>query len=105
MRIKIGKICQARELFNYGCFVGVEEDAANDVKVYPNPFSDRIVITGMNGEASVKLYSVLGEEIASATMDGKVDGCPQTICRLAYLLEIANGNGRPVIRLVKSEDH
>ncbi len=50
------------------CFLGLEEDLTQDIKVYPNPASSEltILLNSYDSQSELKIYSILGEEVLSS---------------------------------------
>ena len=98
------------ELFSYGCFVGVEEEANNEaIGIHPNPFTSSLTVKGnFKGETvSLKLYSILGQEVAATNVAGRnelqFDLSKSDLDAGVYFLEISSGSVRQVMRVVKSK--
>ena len=55
--------------------LSIEDNNANDYKLYPNPSSDFLVINGMHSEESYKIYNTLGQEVKKgiALNNSKID--------------------------------
>lgn len=98
------------ELFNYGCFVGMEEQANNtDINVWPNPFSSSISVYGnLSGMIELKLYSILGKEIMTTKLKGenelKLDLSNLNLPGGIYFLEVNTNSGSKTVRLVKAAE-
>jgi hypothetical protein len=99
------------ELFSYGCYVGVEETGGNGgISVYPNPFNGSIVIRGSFGAETIqlKLYSMLGQEVAAASLAGsselELDLSGKELPAGVYFLEVSSFSWSRTLRLVKTKE-
>jgi hypothetical protein len=65
---------------------------AHNIKVYPNPTTGVIQVSGVTSEVSYDIYSITGAEIAKGTLsaDGKID--VSNISNGLYFLTFDNGN-------------
>jgi hypothetical protein len=54
-------------------YVGIDElDAVKNLSVYPNPFSNKTVIsfnTGISGKYTARLFNIVGQEVLSKTLN------------------------------------
>ena len=99
------------ELFSYGCFVGTSEETSDaGIKAYPNPFTGQVIIQGdLSGQTvELKLYSILGTEVAWASVKGshetRFDVSSAKLPAGVYFLEISTVAGRKVVQLTKVND-
>ncbi len=58
-----------------------------DIKIYPNPFSDKINITGLVSNTSYKIYASDGKLVKSGRTDGEISGL-EGLTGAIYYLEI-----------------
>ena len=64
-------------------------------RVYPNPFSDEICISNKNNISSVRLYSLMGQEIVTTSFDLSNSDCTPVDNAIpcgSYIIEINSGN-------------
>ncbi len=81
--------------------VGIEsaDDAA--INVFPNPFSDELIVTGLTGETQLSLSGLSGNIIITKPASGTQEtidtkGLPAGI----YILTIENSTGQKIVRKV-----
>ena len=75
------------------------EFAADRFAVYPNPFSDRIEITGMTGSFEYSLFSADGKQIKQGRADGNI-ALPDLPNGL-YLLRVSSADATRTVKLIK----
>lgn len=78
--------------------VGVDENNSNPVCLYPNPVSDKIYLDGLEDEAEVSIYDVLGNCVLRQTLQGEEELSVDGLTAGLYLLRI---KGYPTMRFVK----
>ncbi|MDQ3099859.1 MAG: T9SS type A sorting domain-containing protein [Bacteroidota bacterium] len=84
--------------------VGVEELAANDVRIFPNPTSGELNIVSDQVINSLQLYSSDGRLLWSASVNASSQRIDvSALERGIYLLELSTANGRKVHRVVVEE--
>jgi len=73
----------------------IAENAKTISRVYPNPFSNEICISNKNNISSMKLYSLMGQEILKTSFDESNSVCTSVenaIPSGSYIIEITSGN-------------
>jgi hypothetical protein len=73
----------------------IAENAKTISRVYPNPFSNEICISNKNNINSMKLYSLMGQEILKTSFDESNSVCTSVenaIPSGSYIIEIHSGN-------------
>jgi hypothetical protein len=64
---------------------------ANAIKVYPNPTTDYIVISGLTGSSKAEIYSVTGQLIQETTFTNETR-MDLSLAAGVYLIKVTNGN-------------
>jgi hypothetical protein len=73
----------------------IAENEKTISRVYPNPFSNEICISNKNNISSMKLYSLMGQEILKTSFDESNSVCTSVenaIPSGSYIIEITSGN-------------
>ena len=73
----------------------IAENEKTISRVYPNPFSNEICISNKNNISSMKLYSLMGQEILKTSFDESNSVCTSVenaIPNGSYIIEITSGN-------------
>lgn len=78
--------------------LGNEDFDFNTLKIYPNPASEFITISGLKNQKDYRLYNVLGTEILKGTIlnNGKIE--IQNFSKGLYFLEFDNGYTIKIIK-------
>ena len=79
-----------------------EDLRLNGLKVYPNPVSDKLYVTGVTEMSSITIYNPLGQKIKEFNVD--VANYPidfYSFSKGVYLLKIATAYGIKEIRIIK----
>lgn len=82
---------------------GSDNPEAGTAKIYPNPGSDQINIElpdGNQPDGNIIFYSLLGERVSTAGMEGGIVRAPSLPTGL-YLLELEHGNKKYFVRWTK----
>tara|TARA_R110001592_G_scaffold162584_2_gene395883 strand:- start:7013 stop:7879 length:867 start_codon:yes stop_codon:yes gene_type:complete len=79
--------------------LSLDDFGKSNIKIFPNPSSDFIQISGLNQTVDFKILDLLGKEIKKGTIhsDGKIN--IQDIAKGTYSLKLGNANG---IKLIKN---
>jgi hypothetical protein len=80
--------------------MGVFFNKGNHFKVYPNPFTDRINVAGIQNKVTYKMYAIEGKLIQQGIlMDAQIEfgNIPEGM----YLLQLFDGNTIETIKLIK----
>lgn len=88
----------AMDDFTYDATVGLKENT-EELKVYPNPFQNELIIDNGTGVAS--LFDLTGKSIWTKEVTGKTTISTATLSSGVYELIFVNGNSKSHIRLVK----
>ncbi len=83
--------------------VSTQEVATLDVRVFPNPTSDRVFIQGLEGAARLELYAVHGQKLNSYTVVGDLE-IELNVPSGVYILSIKLEGGVKTTRLVVREE-
>lgn len=83
--------------------IGIKKNNENKLTIYPNPSSGIFMINfAGQGKSTVKVYSLLGEEVYSEVVSG--NHCQLDLSAFnngAYTVQVVNGNGVMTRRIVK----
>ncbi len=96
--------CHGNAMNQNGCLVtlSVRDEQLAQIKVFPNPTSDKISLTNL-GDSSFKLYSVLGNEVAFQFSKENQEIDISHLKHGVYFLEIrGNQNSKRVIKVIKN---
>lgn len=72
--------------------LGVEDVILNSVKIYPNPASDFITISGLKNRENFRVYDVLGTEIIKGKIIDNGEIAIKNFSNGIYFLKFDNGN-------------
>ncbi|MDR3705044.1 MAG: T9SS type A sorting domain-containing protein [Paludibacteraceae bacterium] len=75
--------------------------ADNSVNIYPNPTSDAIQITGINGKATIQVSDINGKVFLTKQVTSPETVSLSSLPQGAYLVQIATDNGIVQRKLVK----
>lgn len=64
---------------------------ANAIKVYPNPTTDYIVVSGLTGSSKAEIYSITGQLIQETTFTNETR-MDLSLAAGVYLIKVTNGN-------------
>lgn len=80
--------------------VGVETGLLSNVMVYPNPFTNSIIIDNASGVKQVVITSLIGEKIMEIELDGAKSSTLTTdkLVKGAYLITIESESGAVVVK-------
>ncbi|UMY67162.1 MULTISPECIES: T9SS type A sorting domain-containing protein [unclassified Flavobacterium] len=84
--------------------LGTSEDRINLITAWPNPFSDKVVLSGLTSETQVALCDLSGKVLHESYLqpDQPVWPLPQSLAKGVYLLKLVSGNAYRTLKLVKS---
>jgi hypothetical protein len=72
--LNVGTIAGTVTFCSSSCAVGVEEEVKQEIKVYPNPFENRLIVNVEGYEnAKFSLQNLLGQKLHSQTINGKTE--------------------------------
>lgn len=105
--LKISTVMRMGRPLAPACEVGVEDLAADDVLIYPNPTNDFFTIEisdDMNGQLRYELFSLTGKVVLSNEMMETTNTADlSTLTNGVYLCKIFNQNGLIITeRIVKN---
>jgi endonuclease I len=72
---------------------------ANAIKVYPNPTTDYIVISGLSGSSKAEIYNVTGQLIQETTFTNETR-MDLSLAAGVYLVKVSNGNQSTTRKIV-----
>ena len=81
-------------------FVGIEENLADDLSVFPNPATDQLFVQGAQG-STYQITDIAGKIIAAGTLHGNVSGIQLDAKPGIYLLRISNDIESTTVKFVK----
>ncbi len=85
--------------------IGIAEDIFKDVRVYPNPFTDKIIISGQPGtekELSVVIYNAMGQAVFQMKYEGAdISINTAEFPKGVYSLQLQSGKRKEVRKLIK----
>jgi hypothetical protein len=67
------------------------ENNINDIKLYPNPAANFIKINGLTNTQQYTIYSILGTEVSTGTIDNNEDIETANLTKGLYFLKFNNG--------------
>lgn len=105
-QIGTGRINAFKTLQQFGNISGVNEEALNAVKVYPNPISNELMLeVGEDNEhLQVEISNITGQLVYSQSISSNLSTVSTTEWQPGiYFLKLTNGSNSKVIRLVKGE--
>ncbi len=74
-------------------YVGIKELSKNEVKIYPNPASNELVVEGAEG-AEVKVYNTIGQQVyREEHLKNKAIINTSSFAPAIYILEVVDGSG------------
>lgn len=95
-------LCSAGEVTGEGAATTLDvnqfELSKNDVKIFPNPASHFIKISGLSKTENYSIYNILGSKISSGKISNNEKIDIQNLSNGLYLLKFNNGN---TIKLIK----
>ncbi|NQY29445.1 MAG: T9SS type A sorting domain-containing protein [Flavobacteriaceae bacterium] len=74
------------------------EAALNNIKIYPNPTTDFIIISGLNKKVAYTIYNILGEIILEGTVTNNDKISSQALVSGVYFLKLNTGNSVKFIK-------
>jgi len=86
------------------------QTAPGSLRVFPNPFTDKLVIEGIENGSSVKIFDIVGQVVYSASISnssalgshGEISINTSSFCKGTYILEITDAGGeRDIKKIVK----
>jgi hypothetical protein len=81
--------------------VGVETSAVADISLYPNPVTNHFSISGLSGEAELKLLNVNGQIVLQKKV---MDNSPVNVDMIksgVYIVSLRTSNGTRTFKMVK----
>lgn len=99
----LGSYFTATDQIYYGGTLGMQENALDDMLVYPNPVSDILNIQfSQSGKYDAVLYDVMGREILRAHTDSDHLAIPAgTLSKGQYTLKVSGNNGTMSKSIIK----
>ncbi len=87
---------------NTNAYLGLEDVSVNEVRVYPNPFADKITIASAKRMDKVTVLDITGKVIYQERVDGfntniQLDSLSQG----TYLVNVSSGTETSTVRIVK----
>lgn len=76
--------------------LGVNNVSSNKIKIYPNPTSKYINISGLNDNKSITIYNVLGQEVKQFETKKTID--ISSLVKGVYFLKTDNGYSKKIIK-------
>lgn len=73
------------------------------VSVYPNPFSDELIIKGLEREATYVITNIVGQECLSGILNVRAEINTAALKAGVYFIKLHEGNNVQTIKLVKTE--
>ncbi|MBS1689195.1 MAG: T9SS type A sorting domain-containing protein [Bacteroidetes bacterium] len=74
-----------------------------DVKVYPNPFFDKLKVDGIDKETSYTVTNILGQECLSGTLKNNADISTSILKPGIYFIKLQSGNIVQEMKIIKAE--
>lgn len=73
-----------------------------EVRMFPNPATDLVTLTGLDSEATVTLSDAIGREVATiANMNGRAEYATDRLTPGAYIVRVATDAATRSFRLMK----
>ncbi len=98
--INLGTIAGTVTYCTSGCSLGINEEAASEVSVYPNPASTTLYVTGSSAFETARFYTTAGSLVKETVLSGNaidLSGMPKGL----YLVELAGTQaGKATVRVV-----
>lgn len=97
------KMIDADGRFAYSNMIPINNDCdKNSIAVFPNPFTDLITVTNLQGSSRIILYDAIGRllfetNVSATRIDIPAGGLPKG----SYLLKISSDSGFHVVKLIK----
>ncbi len=81
----------------------MDENVANKVKIYPNPFTDELLIEfpGSLADGSYEIMNFAGEVVTTGKLTGRTTVKTGGLSRGAYILKVTIGNDQCVKKIIK----
>ena len=100
------RLAVTTELVSYGCNVGIEENTELEVKIFPNPASNYVQISGLNNYSNyqITVYNTLGQQLVNIIPTSNIislDGILSVGVLLVEVREISTGH-KKITKLVKN---
>ena len=81
--------------------VSVRESSQSSANVYPNPFSDRIIVVGLNPGTNYIIHDALGQTVRQGfVLNGMIGDLGDLECGI-YGLSLFQGDSRTSIKLIR----
>jgi len=77
----------------------IENVAYSLIKIFPNPVKNSLYISGDSSNYNIKIYSLLGQLVISASNVDEVD--VSSLTNGVYLIKISNENSTITKRFIK----
>jgi len=84
---------------NFACVVGVESyELENDIKTYPNPFTNQFDVTIANGSTikNIRIYDITGLKVVEGNIVGNTVVINDKLQKGHYILEITTEKGKTI---------
>lgn len=98
--INLGTIAGTVTYCTSGCSLSINEEAASEVSIYPNPASTVLYVEGSTAFETVRFYTTAGSLVKETALSGNsidLSGMPKGL----YLVELAGTQtGKAIVRLV-----
>ena len=87
---------------NTNAYLGLEDVSVNEVRVYPNPFSDKITIASVKRMDKVTVLDITGKVIYEEAVDGFNTNIQfDRLSQGTYLVNVSTGTETATVRIVK----
>lgn len=94
------------DLSSLNCFLSLaEQEKIQKPLVYPNPFSNQIIVKSFYGLSQIILYSSIGQELIRVSSDNEGYGTLNTenLSNGVYLIKVVGQNTEEIVKIVKSK--
>ncbi|WP_299118633.1 T9SS type A sorting domain-containing protein [uncultured Winogradskyella sp.] len=86
-----------------GVVLSTEEEQLTQVNIYPNPFTDKVIIKTNKTIQSVLLFDILGKQVYKSSSISDFEDFSSSLKAGVYLLEVSTSNGESVTKkLIKA---
>lgn len=90
-------LSEVRKIIFTGELNETKELAKNQVRIYPNPTQDQIILDGLTKGETVRIFSITGAVLKTVTAEEQTKIDVQSLAKGTYLLQV----GTKVIKFIK----